>query len=122
MKAPLFLVEDGSDVTVFQSAGDAELYIEPVDARSGIYRLFDCEGHEIGIEVRPGSPRESLLGEVLRSLEPERIALVEIENAPAQRELLAEHLRQHLAHCKSRTGESVQSMSFDELVAAASRT
>ena len=46
MKPPI-IIHDNGDVEFYSSVQDAELDIEAVDVRNGVYRFFDSEGREL---------------------------------------------------------------------------
>lgn len=115
-RVPLLVWESG-DLLTFQSVAEAESSLEPIDVRSGIYRGFDGEGRllTLGVTVR----RERFLGIV--SVSRERVFVRLAEESPNHRGELKDILQRFL-RAAGVAGDAVSTMTFEELVTAASDT
>ena len=77
---PVILSESG-DVDVFDSVGDAERYLEPIDVQVGRFVAFDSEGRLL--KLRPTIPR---------------VTIDSAEETPTHVKQLSDLLRRFLAH------------------------
>lgn len=48
---PPIIVIDGNDIEVFKNAQEAELYLEPIDVRNGVYECYDANGKKLSVYV-----------------------------------------------------------------------
>ena len=44
MVPPIIIVEEDCDVSVYTTVHDAEIAMEPIDVRNGIYTAYDSQG------------------------------------------------------------------------------
>jgi hypothetical protein len=110
---PLFVWESGA-LYVFASVNDAELDLEAIDVRGGIYRAFDATGRLLRLEVE--RLRERFLW--VFSLARERVRITLAEDASTHADELAGILEPFLEHLGLQREASTK-MTLSELVAAA---
>ncbi len=114
---PPLLVWESGDLHTFQSVTEAESSLEPPDVRNGIYRGFDGEGRLLILTVT--ARRKKLLGII--SVSHELVSVDLAEESPNHREELKGILQRFL-RAAGGAADAVSSMTFEELVAAASKT
>ncbi len=44
MKLPIIVIEGEGDISIYRTAHDAEIHLEPIDIIDNIYEIFDSDG------------------------------------------------------------------------------
>lgn len=114
---PPLLVWESGDLHAFQSVAEAESSLEPPDLRNGAYRGFDSDGRLLALST--AVRRERFLG--VLSVSRERVSVALAEESPNHRDELMGILQRFLA-AVGKPAETLTAMTFEELIAEASRT
>jgi hypothetical protein len=114
MVPPIIIVEEDCDVSVYTTVHDAEIAMEPIDVRNGIYTAYDSQGRLLRpiVEKKIYKPKKWWEFLLWGNLEVEVVALREAENEPLHADELRRILIDYLQWMKEHLGEKCH---FDNL-------
>ncbi|SFL83788.1 hypothetical protein [Nitrosomonas communis] len=110
MRAPIIVVEHG-DVAIFNSAANAEIWLEPIDVKNGEYVAYDRDGRLLQLVIKL-IEKPSFIGEV-KSIESVKISGAEegVNHVIALRKALINFFKKTEAY-----NQNDESLPLNELV------
>ena len=115
MRNPILLVIEDRDMEAFETVTDLEIYLEPVDVRCGLYKVYDADGRQLRIEILPDSKSQGIL-RGLFSLGRECVSISEDLHVPVRGDELNASIRRYLTWVGRFSEEEVLKMSLAELI------